>query len=430
MIKFESTAPVMPKKLPSSIELLTSRVPEKLKPAMAHAVFPALGAHLCGVRFRYIDQVEHEPAFMCCLFAKMSSGKSAVNAPIDYILADILERDSVNRLREAEYKELLRRFPRGMNRPDRPKDLLIQVLSSDMTNAAFVQRLKDANGHFLYSQMDEIELLHQLKAGRNGQQVSQLLRLAFDCGRYGQERVGIDAITANVRVRWNFNVSSTIGGGKFFFKDDLTNGTITRLNFCTIEHQTGDDMPIIGAYGQPFADALKPYIDRLNAASGFIECKEAEEMAMKLKDENAEFAQLSDNEAFEVLSYRANVIAYHKAMLIYLMEGRQWSTEIADFMRWSEEYDLWCKMKFFGEALQMLIGQEKNEGKRGPQNMLDLLPDTFTKDQAKEMRRSQGLNEETYEMLRNWKRRNFITFDKETGIYKKGESYIQKRRVA
>ena len=430
MIKFETKAPAMPEKLPSSIELLTSRVPEKLKPAVAHAVFPALGAHLSGVRFRYIDQVEHEPAFMCCLFAKMSSGKSAVNAPIDYILADILERDSVNREREAEYKELLRRFPRGMNRPERPKDLLIQVLSPDMTNAAFVQRLKDANGHFLYSQMDEIELLHQLKASRNGQQVSQLLRLAFDCGRYGQERVGIDAVTANVRVRWNFNVSSTIGGGKFFFKDDITNGTITRLNLCTIEHKTGDDMPVIGAYGQPFADALKPYIDRLNQAKGLIECKEAEEIAMTLKNENAEFAQLSDNEAFEVLSFRANLIAYHKAMLIYLMEGCQWSQEIADFMRWSEEYDLWCKMKFFGEALQMLINQDKTEGKRGPQNMLELLPKTFTKEQAKEMRRSQGLNEDTYEMFRNWKRRSFITFNKETGAYAKSESYLQKLKVA
>ena len=430
MYNFTDVAPALPSKLPSSVELLTSRVPEKLKPALAHAIFPALGAHLRGVKFHYIDNVEHEPAFMCCLLAKMSSGKSAVNAPISYILADILERDSENRQREEEYKELLKRFPRGENRPERPDDLIIQVLSPDLTNAAFVQRLKDANGHFLYSQMDEIELLNQLKAGKNGQQVSQILRLAFDCGNYGQERIGLDAVTANVRVRWNWNASSTIGGGQHFFRNDLMNGTVSRINFCTIEHHIGDDMPIIGDYGPAFAEALKPYIDRLNEASGLIRCPEAEELAMTLKDENAEFAQLSDNEAFETLSFRANLIAYHKAMLLYIMEGRQWSEEIAAFMRWSEEYDLWCKMRFFGAPLMMLLHQDNHRLLSGPQNMLDLLPDTFTREQLKEVRRHMGMHEDPRYMLSKWRARNFIIQDSITGDYQKSEAYLCRHQVA
>jgi hypothetical protein len=430
MITFTDVAPALPSKLPSSVELLTSRVPEKLKPALAHAIFPALGAHLRGVKFHYIDNVEHEPAFMCCLLAKMSSGKSAVNAPISYILADILERDSENRQREEEYKELLKRFPRGENRPERPEDLLIQVLSPDLTNAAFVQRLKDANGHFLYSQMDEIELLNQLKAGKNGQQVSQILRLAFDCGNYGQERIGLDAVTANVRVRWNWNASSTIGGGQHFFRNDLMNGTVSRINFCTIEHHIGDDMPIIGDYGPAFAEALKPYIDRLNEASGLIRCPEAEELAMTLKDENAEFAQLSDNEAFETLSFRANLIAYHKAMLLYIMEGKQWSEEIAAFMRWCEEYDLWCKMRFFGAQLTMLMHQQTTLRRYGPKNMLDLLPDTFTREQLKEVRRSQGLDENPKNMLNSWMIRNLIERSSDAGTYKKTNLYLSRHNAA
>ena len=411
--------PSMPEKLPSLVKLLTKNVPEDMKAAVAHAIFPALGAHLYNVRFRYIDNVEHEATFMCVLLAKQSSGKSAVNKPIEYILADIRERDAYNREREQAWKDSLNAKGSNKEKPKRPDDLCIQILSSDMTNAAFVQRLADAKGKFLYTQMDEIELLDQLKTSGKGNNVSQIIRLAFDCGLYGQERVGSQSVTAQVRLRWNWNASSTIQNGKDYFCRSLTNGTLSRVNFCTIHPNISDEIPVYGTYDEDFAQELKPYIDRLNMATGLVECDKAEKLAKRLAKENAETAALSDDEAFEVLSRRANVIAYLKAMTLYIAEGK-WTKEIEEFIRWSEEYDLWCKMHFFGEALNKEIDKEYIAIHRGPRNMLEQLPDSFTKQQAEEVIKRNGKKSSAIQLLSVWKNRKYIYMDDE-GVYVKNK---------
>ncbi len=290
--------PPMPKRLPPLIELLTSKVPDIYKPAVAHAVFPALGAHLGMVKFNYVDNTEKSACFMCVLLAKMSSGKSAVNKPIEYILADIVEKDEENRRREQEWKETINKKGANKEKPQRPQDLCIQVLVSDMTNAAFVQRLKDANGKFLYTCMDEIELLDQLKTSVRGNQVSQIIRLAFDCGMYGQERVGTSSVTARVKVKWNWNASSTIQKGKYYFRNALADGTLSRINVCTIDLESGGDLPVYGTYDEKFADDLKPYIDNLNRACGIVKCEEAEKLALQLIKENRDMAQQCDDEVF------------------------------------------------------------------------------------------------------------------------------------
>ena len=411
------TPPKMPAKLPSLVKLLTKNVPQEMKAAVAHAIFPALGAHLNGVRFRYVDNVEHEATFMCVLLAKQSSGKSAVNKPIEYILADIRERDAYNREREQAWKDSLNSKGSNKEKPKRPDDLCIQILSADMTNAAFVQRLADAKGKFLYTQMDEIELLDQLKTSGKGNNVSQIIRLAFDCGLYGQERVGSQSVTAQVRLRWNWNASSTIQNGREFFRKSLTNGTLSRLNFCTIEPSMTDEIPVYGTYDDDFARKLKPYIDRLNMATGLVECDKAVNLAKQLQKENAETAALSDDEAFEVLSRRANVIAYLKAMTLFIAENK-WTKEIEEFIRWSEEYDLWCKMHFFGEELNAKINQEYISVHRGPRNLLEQLPDSFTKKQAEEVIRRNGKKSTPSHILSMWKNRKYIYLNDE-GLYVK-----------
>ncbi|MBR6589994.1 MAG: hypothetical protein IKK67_05940 [Bacteroidaceae bacterium] len=408
--------PPMPKKLPPLIELLTRHVPAHARAAVAHAVFPALGAHLGGVKFRYVDNVEHEATFMCVLLAKMSSGKSAVNKPIEYVLADIVERDMLNRQREQEWKNSLNTKGANKEKPKRPDDLCIQVLVSDMTNAAFVQRLNDAGEKFLYTQMDEIELLDQLKTSSRGNQVSQLIRLAFDQGLYGQERVGSQSVTARVKVKWNWNASSTIQKGKWYFRNALTDGTLSRLNFCTMEPTKAGEIPVYGTYDGTFADELRPYIDRLNMATGRVVCPEAEALARKLLEENAEQTALTDDEAYEMLSYRANVIAYLKAMTLYIAHG-EWTPEIEEFVRWSEEYDLWCKMHFFGEQLRTEMNRENLFVSRGPRNMLELLPTRFSREEAVNVRRAQGKSENPTLMLSNWKKRGYIEVDETTGEY-------------
>ena len=409
--------PKMPTKLPSLIRLLTKNVPDDMKAAVAHAIFPALGAHLNGVRFRYVDNVEHEATFMCVLLAKQSSGKSAVNKPIEYILADIRERDAHNREREQAWKDSLNSKASNKEKPKRPDDLCIQILSADMTNAAFVQRLADAKGKFLYTQMDEIELLDQLKTTGKGNNVSQIIRLAFDCGLYGQERVGSQSVTAQVRLRWNWNASSTIQNGREFFRKSLTNGTLSRINFCTISPNVNDEIPVYGTYDEDFAAQLKPYIDRLNVATGLVECDKAVNLAKLLAKENAKIAALSDDEAFEVLSRRANVIAYLKAMTLFIAEGK-WTKEIEEFIRWSEEYDLWCKMHFFGEELNAKINQEYIAIHRGPRNLLEQLPDSFTKQQAEEVIKRNGKKSRVIQLLSVWKNRKYIYMDDE-GVYVK-----------
>lgn len=420
--------PAMPEELPPLIALLTSRVPKAMKPAVAHAVFPALGAHLGGVKFRYIDNVLREATFMCCLLAKMSAGKSSVNKPIEYILADIVERDNENRRREQQWKDSTNQRGANKEKPKRPEDLCIQVLVSDMTNAAFVQRLNDAKGKFLYTSMDELELLDQLKTSARGNQVSQIIRLAFDCGLYGQERVGTASVTARVQVKWNWNASSTIQKGQNYFRHAMADGTLSRINFCTIPHRRGADIPVYGDYDEAFADELRPYIDHLNAASGIIVSPEAEDLARTLLHENAEVVNLSDDEVYEGLSYRANVIAYLKAMTLFVANGQQWDPSFEAFVRWSEQYDMWCKMHFFGAQMQEAMDREEPVVVKGPQNMLELLADRFSYEDARTMRRQRGKPEDPDVMLRTWLKRQYIVLDMATGEYVKTEEYKKRHK--
>ena len=411
--------PPLPKILPPLLAHLTCKVPTIYKPSVAMSVFPALGAHLSGVTFRYIDNVEHEPTFMCVLMAKMSSGKSCVNKPIDYILADIVARDAENRQREQEWKTQLNTKGANKEKPKRPDNLCIQVLVSDMTNAAFVQRLADAGGKFLYTTMDEIELLDQLKTSARSQQVSQIIRLAFDCGYYGQERVGSQSVTAKVRVRWNWNASTTIGKGQSYFRHALTDGTLSRLSFCTINTERGSKIPVIGTYDKTYGEVLRPYIDHLNEMHGEVHCPEALALVERLLEETERFSDQSDSEAYEVMSYRAVLLAYLRAMTLYVAHGCEWSTEIEDFVHWSLQYDLWCKMRFFGVQLQKEIEHENQSPHRGPQNMLALLPPTFTTEDVVMLRRAQGRDDKYHAMINNWIARRYISPTDNEGVYQK-----------
>ncbi|MBQ8601093.1 MAG: hypothetical protein IJY60_06895 [Bacteroides sp.] len=422
-----SAPPEMPANLPPLIELLTSKVPAPMKPAVANAVFPPLGAHLKRVSFRYVDNTLREATFMCCLLAKMSSGKSAVNKPIEFILADIVERDEENRRREQAWKDSINQKGANKEKPKRPEDLCIQVLVSDMTNAAFVQRLSDANGKFLYTNLEELELMNQLKTSNRANQVSQIIRLAFDCGLYGQERVGTSSVTARVKVRWNWNASSTIQRGCQFFRNALSDGTLSRINFCSIEPQNNGEIPVYGTYDDAFAEALKPYIDHLNEATGLVECKEAEELARQLLKENAETALLSDDEVYESLSYRANVIAYLKAMTLYVANGCVWDKRFEDFIRWSERYDLYYKLRFFGESMKVEMEKENWVNQRGPQNMLCLLPERFTTADAVEVRRQLGKDSNVKPMLKTWVHRGYICKDECTGEFYKTKKHPDSR---
>lgn len=419
--------PVMPKEVPALVGLLISKVPIAAKPAVSHAVFPSLASHLHGVHFRYIDNTRHEAAFMCVLMAKMSSGKSAVNKPIEYILADIKQRDEVSRQREQAWKDSLNTKGANKEKPKRPDDLCIQVLVPDMTNAAFVQRLADAKGKFLYTSMDELELLNNLKTSAKSNQVSQIIRLAFDCAEYGQERVGCQSVTAKVPIRWNWNASATIERGKSFFRNGLTDGTLSRLNFCTIVQTKGSDIPVYGNYDEAFADKLKPYIDALNAAYGEISCPEAEELACQMLEESRDIAMLADNEAYEVLSYRANLIAYHKAMVLYVANGCKWDERIANFVRWSKQYDMWCKMHFFGQQLQGEIDKENLVHTQGPRNMLEMLPNRFSRDELASIRVAQGKSADPSLQLAQWKKRGFVVQDEVTMEYIKTELYLSRK---
>mgnify|MGYP003292737934 CR=1 FL=1 len=420
--------PTMPKDVPTHIRLLVSKVPEDAKAAVSHAVFPSLASHLHGVYFRYIDNTLREPAFMCVLMAKMSSGKSAVNKPIEYILADIKQRDEVSRQREQAWKDSLNTKGANKEKPKRPDDLCIQILVPDMTNAAFVQRLADAKGRFLYTSMDELELLNNLKTSAKSNQVSQIIRLAFDCAEYGQERVGSQSVTAKVPIRWNWNASATIERGKSFFRNGLTDGTLSRLNFCTIVQTKGSDIPVYGNYDEAFAAELKPYIDALNGACGEISCPEAEELARDLLQESRDIAMLADNEAYEVLSYRANVIAYQKAMVLYVANGCHWDDRIAEFVRWSKQYDMWCKMHFFGQQLQGEIDKENLVQTQGPRNMLEMLPNRFSRDELASVRLAQGKSADPSLQLAQWKKRGFVVQDEATLEYVKTELYLSRNQ--
>ena len=401
--------PEMPKKLPKLVELLISRTPEIYKPAVAHAIFPPLATHLWKTRFRYIDNVEHEARLMTLLLAGTGAGKSSVNRPIDFIMEDIRLRDAENLKREKAWKDEMLRKGANKDKRKRPENLIIQEIDADMTNPAFVMRTAEAQEHFLYTSLNELDQFDALKG--SGSQQFRIMCLAADPGnKYGQTRVGTMSVTERVTIRFNWNASTTIQKGQRYFSRVLTDGPISRINFCTIpEREIGEDMPVYGTYDESYREALRPYIENLNKVTGLIECKEAFQLALKLKDENAEFARLSQDRTFENLSFRANVIAYLKACVLYVANGCKWEPEIDEFIRWSEQYDLYCKMRFFGDMIAKENYTAQKSSKRGPQNLLQILPDNFTAAQLLAIRLEHGLDAKgTDMMIRQWLHRNYI----------------------
>ena len=401
--------PEMPKKLPKLVELLISRTPEIYKPAVAHAIFPPLATHLWKTRFRYIDNVEHEARLMTLLLAGTGAGKSSVNRPIDFIMEDIRLRDAENLKREKAWKDEMLRKGANKDKRKRPENLIIQEIDADMTNPAFVMRTAEAQEHFLYTSLNELDQFDALRG--SGNQQFRIMCLAADPGnKYGQTRVGTMSVTERVTIRFNWNASTTIQKGQRYFSKVLTDGPISRINFCTIpEREIGEDMPVYGTYDESYREALRPYIENLNKVTGLIECKEALQLALKLKDENAEFARLSQDRTFENLSFRANVIAYLKACVLYVANGCKWEPEIDEFIRWSEQYDLYCKMRFFGDMIAKENFMAQKSSKRGPQNLLQILPDNFTAAQLLAIRLEHGLDAKgTDMMIRQWLHRNYI----------------------
>ena len=401
--------PPMPEKLPKLVQLMISKTPEEYQPAVAHAIFPPLATHLWKTRFNYIDNVEHEASLMCCLLANSGSGKSCVHMPISMIMEDIRKRDQENLKREKDWKDELMRKGANKDKRKRPDNLVIQEIDADMTNPAFVMRTAEAQEHFLYTSLNELDQFDALKG--TGNQQFRIMCLAFDPGnKYGQTRVGIQSVTERVTIRFNWNASTTISKGQRYFSKVLTDGPISRINFCTIpDREIGAEMPVYGKYDDEFKEQLKPYIENLCQASGLVDCPEAFELARKLKEENADFARMSQDRVFENLSFRANVIAYLKACVLYVANGYQWEPEIDEFIRWSEQYDLYCKMRYFGEAIARMEDEGEKSSKRGPSNLLQLLPDTFSFQQVEAIRLQYGKSKKgTTQMLRNWIFRKYI----------------------
>ena len=425
-----TTPPPMPKKLPPLIKLLTKNVPALYKPAVANAVFPALGAHLHGVKFRYWDNVEHEATFMNVLIGRQSIGKGSIKKPIEYIMADIEERDQPNRQREDDWKE---KNPASKTKRDpRPKDICIQMLIDNLTDAVFNRRIVDAHNNgqrFVYTIVDEIDALKKVTTKNSVDEVGLLIRKAFDNAKAGQDRVGSDSVSGIAPLRWNFNASTTPPNGRKFFRKMVNDGTVSRLDISTIirNDEDSDNAPVLGIYDHTFAQELKPYIDRLDAANGLIECARAERLSKEMKRENDDAAKLYESEAYRVFSYRANVIAWLKGMVLYVAHGYKWSREIAEFVRWTQQYNLWCKMLYFGQQLEKELREEDEiQRQSGPQNLLDLLPDEFTREQYRQMRQSQGRTGDGDATLRSWTKRGHIFFDEANGCYSKTEAYKRK----
>ena len=401
--------PPMPEHLPKLVELLLSKTPDIYKPAVAHAIFPPLATHLCKTTFKYIDNVEHEATLMCCLLAGTGAGKNCVQMPINMIMEDIRQRDRENLQREKEWKEEVTRKGANKDKRKRPENLIIQEIDADMTNPAFVMRTAEAQEHFLYTSLNEIDQFDALKG--QGNQQFKIMCLAFDPGNsYGQTRVGTSSITERITIRFNWNASTTVQLGQRYFSKVLTDGPISRINFCTIpEREIGAEMPVYGEYDDAFREALRPYIENLCKASGRIDCAEASALAEKLKEENADFSRMSQNRVFENLSFRGNVIAFLKACVLYVANGCKWEPEIEEFIRWSESYDLWCKMIFFGAGIAKANEVGEKSSKRGPANLLQQLPDTFTYAQAEMVRQQNEFGKKgTAMMLRNWVNRHYI----------------------
>ena len=420
--------PQMPRRLPKSVKLMVSKEPDIYKPASAMGLFPALGAHLYQVQFPYADHTMHEATFMQNCMAPMSSGKSCVNRVCEPIMADIKARDDVNRRREDEWKEECRSMGANKQKPKRPDDLIIQMMSSDLTNAALVQKLQDAQGHFLYVQVDEVELFEQLKVNGRSGQIGKIFRLAYDCGYYGQERVGIQSVTGRPQMRMNYNASTTIQRGQQFFRSMMADGTLSRLSFSTIVTWRGMAMPIHGIYDEQHAEAVKPYIDRLNAAKGIIDLPQAQRLIQRMDKEAKDTAWLCDDEVYEKLAYRAVVSAWLRAMVLYIAEGK-WSKDIENFAMWTMKYDMWCKMHFFGEQMsQQMAGEVVRT--RGPKNMLDMLADDFTREDAQAVRiRERKKNSNPTQQLCMWEERGYITCD-ENGVYHKTPAYLKRKKAA
>ena len=403
-------APQMPKKLPKLIQLLTSKTPEMYKAAVAHAVFPPLATHLCEVRFCYTDMVEHEATLMNCLMAGTGSGKGCIDEPISHIMADIRARDKENEKREAEWKKDCQKKGANKDKMVRPEGLVIQIIDADMTKPALVTRMDEAEGHFVYVKLNELDLFEQLK-GQTGKQHFQLMCLAFDPrAEYGQTRVGTQSVTARPECRFNWNACTTIQKGRKFFNRVLTDGPISRINFCTIpQEEIGCEQPIYGVYDAEFDEALKPYIDNLVSARGLIDCPQAYKLAKKLQAECAEFARLSQDETYWNLSHRAIVIAWLKACVLFVANGKVWERSMEDFIRWSLNYDLWCKMAFFGADIEAMNNSSERIGTRGPRNLLELLPDIFTIEDAKRVRQQHGKGtDKTGNMVSTWKKRHYV----------------------
>ena len=422
----KDTPPAMPpKKLPALIRLLTSQTPDIYKAAVAHAVFPPLGSHLCGVRFAYTDNVEHEATLMNCLMAGTGAGKGCIDEPIRHIMADIKRRDEENERREREWKKDCQKRGANKDKQTRPEGLVIQIIDPDMTKPALVTRMDEAEGHFVYVKLNELDLFEQLR-GQTGKQHFQLMCLAFDPGaEYGQTRIGTQSVTARPKCRFNWNACTTILKGRRFFSRVLTDGPISRINFCTIpEQEIGSEQPVFGKYDAEFDEQLKLYIDNLVAARGLISCPQATRLAKKLQAECAEFARLSQSEVYWNLSHRACVIAWLKACVLYVANGQQWERSIDDFVRWSLQYDLWCKMQFFGESIEQANrGDDSRMGKHGPRNLLELLPDVFTLDDARRVRMQQGMTaDKTGNMVSTWKKRSYVV-QMADGSYQKSEKY-------
>ena len=407
-----SMPPAMPKRLPPLIKLLTSRTPDIYKPAVAHAVFPALASYLWRTRFLYVDNTLHEATLMNVLMAPTGAGKSCISEPINHILKNMRERDRENLRREREWKQLVQAKGANKDKPQRPEGLVIQEIDPDMTNAAFVQRLADAEERFLYTKMNEIDQFDALKTSNRSKAQFQIMCLAFDHGNtYGQTRVGCGSVSERVSIRFNWNASTTIQKGRKYFNQVLTDGPVSRINFCTIpEREIGADMPVFGTYDAEFDEQLRPYIERLEKARGLVTCPKAEALSKRLIEGCADFAVLSGSRSYENLSFRANVIAYLKAMVLYIAGGEKWDKTLEDFITWSLHYDLWCKMNFFANDMDEAEIAMRRQGHRGPQNMLDLLPDEFTREEVHLLRQSQGITTgSTSKMLSNWKHRGYIT---------------------
>ena len=401
--------PPMPEKLPALIALLVSRTPEVYKPAVAHAVFPSLATHLWKTRFKYIDNVEHEATLMTCLLAGTGAGKSCVQMPISYVMEDIRKRDRENLAREKAWKDEVTRKGANKDKRKRPENLVIQEIDADMTNPAFVMRTAEAQEHFLYTSLNEIDQFDALRG--QGNQQFRIMCLAFDpANQYGQTRVGTSSVTERVTIRFNWNASTTIQKGLRYFSRVLTDGPISRINFCTIpEREIGAEMPVYGYYGDDFREALRPYIENLCKMSGLVECDQAFQLALKLKEENADFARMTQNRIYENLSFRANVIAYLKACVLYVANGCKWEPEMDEFIRWSLRYDLYCKMRFFGDAIAKAEDGGVKSSRRGPANLLQLLPDEFSYQEAMAIRLEYGLGQKgTRVMINNWVHRGYI----------------------